>query len=588
MRIKCKDRKRLIDAAMGRIQNDLCVKNAKIINVFNGEIAEGSVYVTDGFITHVAYDATDVMDAKEVYDATGKYMMPGIIDSHVHIESSMMTPYNFAKAVIPWGTTTVITDPHEIGNVLGKQGVKYMHDAGDDLPMRQFIDIPSSVPAVKGMENANATFYKEEIAELAKLPRVIGLAEVMDYLAVINGEQWMMDVIETALDNGLYLQGHAPFLSGRALSAYLCGGPNTDHESRIQSEAYEKFRMGMRLDARDSSICKNVNDVLEGIGNPRWFDNLSFCTDDREADDILKVGHMNDVLNAAIKHGMEPLDVIKCATFNAAREANIDKLGAIAPGYVADMLLLDDYHFINPTEVFYQGELVAKDHVLLREINKGPYETEQINTVNLKDDLSAEDFTIKAPIESGTIKVNVMAFDDKYSSGTHLEVIDMKVQDNKLVLEDDMMFVAVCNRHGLNNIALHVVKGFGVKVGALGSTVSHDSHNLTIVYDKPENALKVALNIKEARGGMSAVIDQETLATLSLPLAGLMSLKEAKDLSKEAELMKEANRKVGLDYMENPLLRIVTLALPVIPECKMSDMGLIDVNKKEFIPLFAK
>lgn len=586
MRIKCQDRKRLIDAAMGRIVNDLCIKNAKIINVFNGEILDGSVYITDGFITHVSYDKKDNLDAKEVYDAKGKYMMPGIVDSHVHIESSMMTPYNFAKAVIPWGTTTVITDPHEIANVMGVDGVKYMHDAGDDLPMRQFIDIPSSVPAVKGMENANATFYKEEVEELSKLERVIGLAEVMDYLAVINGEKWMMDIIETALDNNLYLQGHAPFLSNNELSAYLCGGPNTDHETRIPNEAYEKFRMGMRIDARDSSICKNVNEILDGLNNPKWLDNLSLCTDDREADDILKHGQMNDVMNAAIKKGMDPLDVIKCSTLNAAKEANIDKLGAIAPGYVADILLLEDYHYINPSEVFYMGELVAKDHKLLKVINKGPYEAEEINSVKLKEDLSVEDFEIKCPIENGIVKVNVMTFDDKYGSATHLEQVDLEVRDYKLILKEDMMFVAVCNRYGLNNIALHVVKGFGMKKGALGSTVSHDSHNLTIVYDTAVDALKVALNIKESRGGMSAVIDNETVYTLSLPLAGLMSLKEASELSKEAELMKEANRKVGLDYMENPLLRIVTLALPVIPECKMSDMGLIDVNKKEFIPLF--
>lgn len=587
MRIKCKNRKHLIDAAMGRVESDLCIANAKIVNVFNGQIYDGSVYITDGFINHVAFE-NDTLEAKETYDAKGKYLIPGIIDSHVHIESSMMTPYNFAKAVIPWGTTTVITDPHEIGNVLGVDGVRYMHQSSEGLPMRQFLDIPSSVPAVKGMENANATFYKEEIAKLAELERTIGLAEVMDYLSVIDGEDWMMDVIETAIDNGLYLQGHAPFLSGKALSAYLIGGANTDHESRDSHEAYEKFRNGMRIDARDSSMCKNIPAILKGIEGTRYYDNLSFCTDDREADDILKNGHMNDVLNTAIKCGMDPIDVIKCATFNAAREANIDKLGAIAPGYVADILLMPSLDKIDPTEVFFEGKLVAKNHELQVEIHGGDYKEEQINSVILKEDLSADDFTIKAPIENGTVKVNVMAFDTKDGSSTHLETVDLEVKNYQLCLQEGMMYVAVCNRYGLNHIALHVVKDFGTVHGALGSTVSHDSHNLTIVYDTPENALKCALNIKKARGGMSAVIDGETVYTLSLPLAGLMSLKEAKDLSKESELMKEANRKLGLDYLENPILRIVTLALPVIPDVKMSDLGLIEVNKKEFIPLFAE
>ena len=587
MRIKCKSRKNLINAAMGRIENDLVIENAKVVNMVNGEINEASVYIKDGFITHVAYEPCDLV-AKEHYDAKGMYLTPGLIDSHVHIESSMLTPYNFAKVVIPWGTTTVITDPHEIGNVMGKDGVKYMHEASKGLPMRQFIDIPSSVPSVKGgLENANATFYKEEIAELAKLERVIGLAEVMDYLAVINAEDWMLDIIETALDNDLYLQGHAPFVSGKALSAYLCGGPNTDHETRDAKEAYEKFRNGMRIDARSSSICKNINEILNGIKGTKYFDNLTFCTDDREADDILKHGQLNDVLNEAIAWGMEPIDVLKAATFNAAKEANIDKLGLIAPGYVADILLLEDLKHIDPSAVFFEGKLVAKDHELLVDIKHDSYKEESVNSVKLSDDLSVDDFVIKAPIANGKIKVNVMAYDALDSSSTHLEVKEFEVRDHEIILEDNYSFVAVLNRYGLRNIALHVVKHFGLNKGALASTVSHDSHNLTIVYKKPSDAYKCALNIKDAHGGMSAVIDGEDIYTLALPLAGLMSLKDAKELSLEAEKMKEANRQVGLKELENPLLRIVTLALPVVPEVKMSDMGLVDVNKKVFIPLFA-
>ena len=588
MRLKYKSRKNLINAAMGRVENDLVIKNARVVNVINGEIKEADVYVTDGFITHVAYEPCD-LKAKEVYDAKGKYLAPGLVDSHVHIESSMMTPYNFAKVVVPWGTTTVITDPHEIGNVMGKEGVKYMHEAGNNLPMRQFIDIPSSIPSVKGgLENANATFYKEEIAELAKLERVIGLAEVMDYLAVINAEDWMMDIIETALDNDLYLQGHAPFLSGQALSAYLCGGPNTDHETRDVNEAYEKFRNGMRIDARSSSICKNIKEILDGIKGTRYLDNLCFCTDDREADDILKNGQLNDVLNEAIEWGMDPIDVLKSATINAAREANIDKLGLIAPGYVADIILLEDLRHIDPVAVFFEGKLVAKDHELLAKIETRDFEEEKINSVNLPENLSVDDLRIKAPIQNGKIKVNVMAFDTLDGSSTHLEVHELTVKDHELVLPEDFAFVAVINRYGLNNIALYVVKHFGLKRGALASTVSHDSHNLTIVYLDPKDAYRCVLNIKEAKGGMSAVVNGKTIYTLSLPLAGLMSLKEAQDLSLEAEKMKEANRQVGLDYLENPLLRIVTLALPVIPDVKMSDMGLVDVNKKVFVPLFGE
>lgn len=585
--IRVKNRKALIDAAMGRVENDLKIKNAKIVNVFTGEILNGSVYIKDGFISHVAYDGVDDdLLYKAEHDACGAYMIPGLIDSHVHIESSMLTPYNFAKLIIPWGTTTVITDPHEIGNVLGKDGVRYMHEVSEDLPMRQFIDIPSSVPSVKGgLEYANAEFYKEDIKELAKLERVIGLAEVMDYLAVINGEEWMMDIIEEALDNNLYLQAHAPGLKGKALSAYLCGGPHSDHETRDSKEAYEKLKYGMHVDARDSSMAKNVVAILEGIKNTKYYDTFSFCTDDRECDDILKYGHMNDVLNNAIAHGLDPVLAIKCATYNAAREAEIKNLGAIAPGYAADILLVEDIAHIDPKCVYVKGELVAKDHELLVDIRHPESAIEKINTVDLKADLSPEDFIVKAPIANGKVTVNVMVYNEEAVSTTHLEKIEVEVKDHRLILPEGMMYVAILNRYGRGNMAVHVLKNFGMKHGALGSTVSHDSHNLAIVYDDPNDAYQVAMNIKAAKGGMSAVLKGETIYTLALELAGLMSLKEGKELYLESEKMKEADRILGM-RQENPLLRIATIALPVVPEVKMSDVGCIDVNTKTFISLF--
>lgn len=585
--IRVKDRKRLIQAAMGKIANDWKISNAKIVNVFNGEVADGSVYIKDGFISHVAYDGVDDdLPFDKEYDAKGSYLMPGLIDSHVHIESSMLTPYNFAKMVLPWGTTTVITDPHEIGNVLGVRGVRYMHEVSKDLPMRQFIDIPSSVPSVKGgLEYANAEFYKEEIAELAKLERVIGLAEVMDYLAVIDGEDWMIDILETALDNNLYLQAHAPGVSGKALSAYLCGGARSDHETRLSQEAYEKLRLGMRVDARDSSMAKNVIEIMEGIKGTKFYDNLSFCTDDRECDDILKHGHMNDVVNNAIRWGLDPITAIKSATYNAAREAQITNLGAIGPGYAADLLITKEITHIDPTAVFCAGQLVAEDHALLVEMCHPQAEEEAINTVTLKENLCAEDFEIHAPIENGTVKINVMAYNGEEISTTHLEQAEVEVKDSRLVLPPQLKFVAICNRYGRGNMALYVIKNFGLTQGAVASTVSHDSHNLAIVYDNAQDAYQAAVNIQQAAGGMSAVLNKETLYTLPLPLAGLMSLKEGKEFYLDAEKMKEADRKLGL-MQSNPLLRIATIALPVVPDVKMSDVGCIDVNTKTFLPLF--
>ena len=588
MKIKIKDRRALINAAMNKSQNDLVIKNAKVVNLFTGEIILGNIFIYDGFISHIEYDDLSDVGAKSVYDAKGQFAIPGLIDAHVHIESSMMTPANFCKAVLPWGTTTVVTDPHEIGNVWGVDGVFYMHDAGSDLPMRQYIDIPSCVPAVPNLENAGADFVAKQISELTALPRVIGLAEVMDFLAVINAEDRMMDIIKVAEDNGLYIQGHAPFLRGRSLSAYLCGGPKTCHESRASEEAYLKYRSGMYIDMRDSSMCKNIPAIWDGIKHSRYFDTLCLCTDDRESEDILKVGHINDVIKEAIKCGMNPIDAIKSATLNTAREIKMDNLGALAPGYVADIVLLPDLAKMRPTAVFFEGKHVVEDHRLKVEIKDRNFNLEYKNSINFKE-LTVEDLMIKAPIANGKIKVNIMTFFYHTLSTTDAVVEELDVVNFRLQLNDpDLKFVAVINRYGKDNIALHVVRGFGTTHGALASTVSHDSHNLTIVYDNAENALIAAKRIKEVAGGMVAVENNEIIHTLALPIGGLLSFKPAEELAIDANLMKKANYRLGLTMLENPLLRIVTLALPVIPNVKMSDLGLVDINTKTLIPLFVQ
>lgn len=589
MRVK-NNRKELIKAALGLVECDLAIKNAQLLNVFTGEVYPATVFVYDGAIAHVEYrNLEEGLDkVKNVVDAEGKYLIPGLIDAHMHIESSMLTPRNFAKVSIPSGTTTIVMDPHEIGNVYGVEGVKYMHDSGEGLPQRQFVDIPSCVPAVPGCENAGAEFFAKEIEELAELKRVIGLAEVMDYIGVINQEDRMADIIHAAERKGLYLQGHAPFVSGRDLSAYLIGGPVTDHESRTGEEAIEKLRSGMFIDSRESSITHNVKDIWEGVKHCKFFDHYCLCTDDREADDLLHEGHINYVVNAAIKYGMDPITAIKSATLNTAREINVTDLGAIAPGYVADMLLVEDLSNIHPTHVFFEGKLVAQDGKLLQPIEDKEYEIETRNSLQLKE-LSLDDFHVDTPVENGKVAVNVMVYPNLELSSTYVEKTEFEVKDGNIVLpDDDYKFVIVLNRYGKGTIGKGIVKGFGTKKGALASTVSHDSHNLTVVYDNERDALLVANTLKECGGGMCAAYNGTVLSTLPLPLAGLMSLKSAEELSVVSQKMKQAIVELGLTDMENPLLRIVTLALPVIPEVKMSDLGLVDVLTKKIIPFYAE
>ncbi len=585
-KLKPKNKKELLKAAMGKIPADLAVKNCQWVNVFTGEILPAVVYVKDGFVAHVELVELDgPYNADEVFDAEGRYLIPGFVDAHVHIESSMMVPRNIAKVIVPHGTTTIIHDPHELANVYGVEGVQYMHDCAADLPMRQLVDIPSCVPAVPGCENAGAEFFAAEIKELAKLERVVGLAEVMDFFGVMHGDDRMMDIIDAAEEAGLYLQGHAPSVSGRNLSAYLCGGPYTCHETRGSEEALEKLRMGMYVDARESSITKNIEAIWSGVKDCKYFDTLTLCTDDRESDDLLHEGHMNAVARKAIACGMDPVAAIKSATINTAREIGVAHLGAVAPGYVADMVLTKDLTTLWADAVFYEGKLVAKDGKLVEPIADQDYEIETRNSMNLAP-VTAADFVIKTPVESGTVKVNIMEYLTKDSSVTVKNTVELAVENGKIVLGEDMAFVAVLNRYGKGTKGFGIVKNFGLEIGSIASTVSHDSHNLTIVYFDEQDAAVAANELIAQGGGMTAVKDGAVLNTLRLEVGGLMTKLDAEALTVEAAKMKEIEKGMGLTVPVNPLLRIVSLALPVIPSVKMSDLGLVNVADQTMIPLF--
>ena len=589
-RLEPKDQRALLKVALGLEPADWILANVQLVNVLTGEIYPADIYVSQGFIAHI--ESTHIGqygEARKVIDGQGRYLIPGLIDAHVHIESSMLTPRHFAETVLVHGTTTVITDPHEIANVFGVRGVRYMHEASEHLPMRQLINIPSCVPAVPGLEESGADFTHREIASLLDLSRIIGLAEVMDYLAVIHGEDRMMQILNTAKTAGLYLQGHAPFLTGRMLSAYLIGGPNTCHESRLPSEFLEKMRLGMYVDARESSIAKNVSAAIDGTRTVRFFDQFCLCTDDREPDDLIEIGHMNEVVRAAIRAGMDPILAIKAATINTAREARLDRLGAIAPGYVADFLIVDNLEELCPLAVYFEGNLVAENGRLISPITEITFPIEQENSVHLPP-LNMESMTFYAPISSGTIPVTVMTYQDYGLSSTDAVIEDLPVKNGILDLshDPDLKYVAVINRHGSSRVGLGVVRRFGTVQGAVASTVSHDSHNLTVVYDRPEQGYLAAVELAKQGGGMIAVNNNQVKASLPLSLAGLMSVKKAAMVANEASEMKRALKDLGLTQMDNPLLRIVTLALPVIPNCKMSDYGIIDVNMKTILPLYPK
>lgn len=587
IKLQAKNKRNLIACAMGKIEADLCVSNVRLVNVLTGEIYPADVYVYEGYIAHIeTINVGKDIVAKEVIDGNGQYMTPGFIDSHVHIESSMLTPRNFAKGVINHGTTTVVTDPHEIANVYGTDAVRYMHDASEDLPMRQLLHVPSCVPAVPGMENSGAEFGPNEITEMAKLERVVGLAEVMDMYGVIHGSDRMMDIVKAAEDAGLFIQGHAPFITGRELSAYAIGGGKSCHESRTEYEFLEKMRIGIQVDVRESSISLNAREGVLGTQGVKFYDMFCVCTDDREADDILHIGHLNVTLRKMIATGLDPVTAIKSATYNNAKQIKLDNLGAIAPGYVADMLLMESLTELAPSKVFFEGKLVSADGKLTVDIEDKEFELETRNSMRLeKPELSK--FCYNVPTSGDTVKVNVMSYLPK-TPITKATQEEFPVVNGILDIsgDKDVKYITVFNRHGKGTIGYGLIRNFGSVKGAVASTVSHDSHNLVVVYDTPENGKAAVDAIFENGGGMAVADEGVVKATLPLVVGGLMSEFPAQIVAEHAQGMKEALWALGMVDFHNPILRIGICALPVIPECKMSDLGLVDVLRKEIIPLY--
>lgn len=588
MRVPYKDLAALQNAAMGLVKSDLAIQNVKYVNVFTGEVYPAVVYVKDGFVCHVDHFCNEADRGKvtEIFDGNGNYLIPGFVDAHVHIESSMCTPRNFARAVIPHGSTTVITDPHEVANVLGEEGVRYMVECSEDLPMRQLINVPSCVPAVPGLETGGAEFDAAAVDRLAKLPRVVGLAEVMDFIGVATGDPRMTSIIQAARDNGLYIQGHLPADDPRLISSYLIGGPSTCHETRIGADAALKLRSGMFVDARESSISQDLAEIVPAIKEMRYHDRLCLCNDDKEADDIIALGHLDEVVRRAISTGMDPVDAIRSATFNTAREAKLENIGAVAPGYTADMLLVSGFKDLQVEAVFYGGRLVASEGRLVVDIPEKVFDVETRNTMDLPT-LTQEDFRIQAPTGSGdTAKVNVLCYPDPSVLFTEYIAEDIPVKDGALDISGmaDINYVIIINRYGKPNITRGLVRNFGLKEGANGSTVSHDCHNLAIVFTDADDAFKAYEALRDSGGGMCCVKNGQ-VTLLPLPVAGLMSRKPCGEVAADIKTLKDALWAAGMPQ-PNPMMRIATMALIVIPNAQYSDLGLVDVLKKEFIPIF--
>ena len=558
-------------AAKGEGPANLLFVNARIVDVFSGEVRVGELAVTNGVITGFG-----AREAKEVVDLDGKYLVPGLIDTHVHIESSQVSPAEFSRAVLPHGTTCVIADPHEIANVLGLEGIRYMLRATEKLPLRVFFMAPSCVPA-SPLENAGAILSAADIKEVLSWDRVLGLGEMMNFPGVLSRDPEVWEKLAAA--EGKPIDGHAPGLSGRDLWAYVLAGPHTDHECTSLEEGREKLRAGMHILIREGTTARNLSALLPLL-SAYTAPFVHLCTDDRHPETLRSEGHMDDVVRKAIAGGADPLVAIASATIHAARAFGLVDLGALAPGYRADLLVLSDLERFQVEQVYVGGRLVAEGGRCVAEIpDIGAGDVKSTVVVDV-DSLS---FAI--PAEGKRARVIGVVPGQVVTEGLFLEP---KVVGGEVVAdsERDILKLAVVERHrGTGNVGLGLVRGFGLKRGALASTVAHDSHNIVVVGASDGDMRAAVARLAELGGGQVVVADGEVLAELPLPIAGLMSDLPLEEVVRRGRELVRAARELGCS-LPDPFMALSFLALPVIPELKLTDLGLVDVEGFQVVPLF--
>jgi adenine deaminase len=566
----------LLAVARGDEPADLVLASGQVVNVFTGQIGRANVAVKDGRIAGVG---PEYAKALEVYDLAGQYVLPGFIDGHIHIESSLLSMREFARLALIHGTTTVVADPHEIANVLGVAGVKYMLKASDSMPLEVLLTAPSCVPSTK-METSGACVSAKDTAALLKLDRVIGLGEMMNYPGVALGDPEVLAKLLAAKEAGKPIDGHAPGVVGHLLQAYAAAGIGSDHESVGPHEALEKLGAGIRLMVREGSAAKNLTGLLPVV-NDFNMRRCCFVTDDKHPEQLLHHGYLDATLRKAVSQGMNPAAAVQMVTLNPAELFGLKHKGAVAPGYVADLVVVGDLPSFNVRMVLKNGRPVAQDRKLLVKLpdvkDKRVTDTVKIGS------LTAKSFAINA---AGELCRIIRLVPDQILTERH--TLAPTVHKGLVVAdtERDILKLAVIERHkGSGRIGLGLVSGFSLKKGALGTTVAHDSHNVIIVGTNDTDMLKAAKELKRMGGGFVAVAGGKVAAALALPIAGLMSDRPAEEVAENlTKLLDKAH--VWGSRLANPFVTLSFLALPVIPELKLTDRGLVDVSQFKIVSLF--
>ena len=569
------DISQLLSVARGETPADLLLQNGRIINVFSGAIEEADIAIAGNVIAGVGRNYT----ALETIDLKGAYVAPGLIDAHVHIESSLCTPPHFASAVVPRGVTTVVTDPHEIANVAGIQGVCTMADMSRGLPLHVELMAPSCVPATD-METNGARLDAADLAPLLADGTVIGLAEVMNFPGVFNGAHDMLAKLNTF--RGRPIDGHAPALTGRQLNAYVAAGIGSEHECTTVEEAAEKLARGLYVFIREATNARNLHPLLPLI-TPQNSRRICFCTDDRIAGDLLAQGSIDYMVREAIAYGIDPITAFRLATLNTAEWFGLRDRGAIGPGRLADLMIFDDLDAPSARQVYVNGKLVAENGRMLKAPSNRSQPIPPSVASSVKIDWDAVDLTIRATSETiraiGTLPDQLV---------TEERIVPVCVEDGLAVADTsrDLLKMAVIDRHsGNNGTGLGFIQGMGLKSGAIAGTAAHDHHNLVIIGADDADMRLAGQAVTDMGGGLVVVEDGAVVASLALPIAGLMSDRPAVEVSEAYQRLLDAAAAQG-STLHDPFMAMSFMALEVIPKLKLTDKGLVDVEQFQFVDLF--
>lgn len=563
--------------ARGETPAELVFKNARLVNVLSGEIHEANVAVDDGRVIGFGD-----YDAKEIIDIAGAYLAPSLIDGHFHVESTMVTIPEFARAVVPHGTGAMVIDPHEYANVLGMDGIRYVLESSKNLPIDFFIMLPSCVPATH-LETAGARFTADDLAFMMSDDRIAGVAELMNYPGVFLGHESELAKIDAG--RGKVIDGHAPGLRGKNLNAYALAGVRSDHESTELEEAREKLRLGLHLLVREGSTERNLEHII-ALVTPQNSANCSFATDDKLPGDLVNEGHIDHSIRKAIKHGVPPVTAIQMGTINTARYYRLKNQGAIAPRYWADFIVFDDLAEFKIKRVYKKGTLVAENGKYLGE--KSPVTEQPRSTMNLSYRAPA-DFEVIVPAGASGKKIRVIEI-VPHQIVTKEILETPKVLDGKIVSdpERDILKLVVVERHrATGNVGVGFVRGFGLKRGALGSTVAHDAHNVVVVGVTDSDIVAAIQALEAMRGGQVAVADGKIEASLPLPIAGLVSDQPLEFVIQKISELSAAAARLGC-ALDAPFMSLSFLSLSPIPALKLTDQGLVDAVRLKLTTLIAE